>query len=77
MTDEEIHRIAKVTVHEVLQMAGFDISNPQELQRDLQFIRAWRQSSEAVKRQGLLAVVTIILGGILGLIWLAVKGGNS
>lgn len=78
VTEEEAHRIArtaaKEAVHETLQLIGLDINNPADLQRDFQFMRSWRLSSEAVKRQGLLAIVSTLVIGLLGLIYMAFKG---
>ena len=77
MTEDEVQRIAKTAakeaVHETLTLIGLDMSIPADLQRDFQFIRSWRQSSEAVKRQGLLAAVTVLVGGFLGLLWMVLK----
>lgn len=36
----------------------------------------WRTSTETVKRQGLLTAVVIITTGVIGLIWMAIKGTN-
>ncbi len=74
MTDEEARIVAREAVHETLQLIGLDVSNPGDLQRDFQFMRSWRLSTETIKRQGLISAVTVIVAGILGLIWIAVKG---
>jgi len=78
MTSEEAKAIAKAAateaVHGAFQRLGVDEDDWTEVQRDMAFIRSWRQSSDAVKRQGLLTAIGIIVAGGLGLIWLAVKG---
>ena len=77
LTPDEARTIAraaaKEAVHETLELLGMDVNDPREAQRDFAFVRSWRTSSEAVKRQGLLAAVTVLIAGILGLIWMAVK----
>lgn len=76
MTEEEARTVAREAVHETLQLIGLDVNNPADLQRDFQFMRSWRLSTETVKRQGLISAVTVIVAGILGLIWIAIKGNG-
>lgn len=45
-----------------------------EVQKDMQHLRAWRESVATVKRQSLMTAIGIITAGLLGLVWLAVKG---
>lgn len=84
MTDEEItalvKKTAEETAHQVMRQTllvmGVDTSNPLAFQADMQHLRAWRESIATVKRQGLLTAVGIIVAGVLGLIWTAVKAGS-
>lgn len=87
MTDEEIAALVKETAErtaeEVLRRTflslGIDMTNPSAIvsaQADMQHLRAWRNSVETVKRQGLLTAVGIIIAGVIGLIWTAVKAGQ-
>lgn len=84
MTDEEItalvKKTAEETAHQVMRQTllvmGVDTSNPLAFQADMQYLRAWRESITTVKRQGLLTAVGIIVAGVLGLIWTAVKAGS-
>lgn len=80
MTEDEAKSIAKAAateaVHEAFQRLGVDIDDWTEVQRDMAFIRSWRESSEAVKRQGLLTAIGIVVAGVLGLIWLALSKGG-
>lgn len=80
-SSQEVHKIAqevaKATVHEMLLGLGVDFSDPDatiKMQADFAHLRAWRESSELVKRKGLTAAVTVIVSGLLGLIWLAFRG---
>jgi hypothetical protein len=79
MTEDEARSIAKVAAKEALSemliTLGVDPDEPTEMQKDMAFVRSLRESSEAVKRQGLLTAIGILVAGVLGLIWLAVKGG--
>jgi hypothetical protein len=65
---------AKETLHELFLALGVDVDDPTEVQKDMAFLRNWRTSAEAVKRQGIIAAVGIITIGILGLIWNALRG---
>lgn len=73
-TDAEIRSIVKTTVRETLLAMGVDIEDPLEAQKDFQHLRAWRQSVETVKRQGLMTAAGVVALGIIGLIWAAIKG---
>lgn len=77
MTDDEIRGIAKTAareaVREMMVQMGADTSNPAamiEMQKDLQALRDWRQAMEAVKRQGIVTAVGVIVVGLLGLIYM-------
>ena len=74
MTEHEIRKIVAETVDQTLTRLGVDTENPIELQRDLQHLRDWRLAAAAVKKQGLVTAVGIIVAGILGLMWLGLKG---
>ena len=74
MTEHEIRKIVAETVDQTLTRLGVDTENPIELQRDLQHLRDWRLAAAAIKRQGLISAVGIIVAGILGLMWLGLKG---
>lgn len=73
-TDQEVRTIVRATVKETLLALGIDTDEPLEAQKDFQHLRAWRQSSDTVKSQGLVAAVGILVTGILGLVWIALKG---
>ena len=76
MSPDEARTVAKEAVRETMVSLGFDPDNPQEAQRDMVFLRSWRLSTEAVKRTTVVTAVTTIVIGILGLIWLVLKGGQ-
>lgn len=78
MTREEAEDIAQAAAHaaviETLKTLGVDTSNPFEMQRDFAHLRSWRQSVESVQRKSILTIAGIITAGILGAIWMAIKG---
>lgn len=74
MTENEIRRIVAETVDQTLTRLGVDTESPLEFQRDLQHLRAWREAGETIKKQSLMTAVGILIAGVLGLIWLALRG---
>lgn len=81
LTESQIKEIAaeaaRSAVHQTLTELGFDVEKPLDAQADAQFLRGWRIATEEVKRHGLKAAVTVVVTGILGLIWTAVHVGGS
>ena len=78
---EEIRKVAKAaadeTVNRVFLHLGVDVDNPDTLvamRKDFNHLRAWRESTETVKKAGLWAAAGIFTAGVIGLIWRAVKG---
>ena len=69
MTEDEIKKIVTVTVSETLLKMGVNADDPIEAQKDFMHLRSWRQSTEAVKRQSMLAAIGIVTAGMLALIW--------
>ena len=74
MNEAEIRKIVAETVKETLTRMGIPADDPIEVQKDMAHLRAWRESVSTVKRQGLITAVGIVTAGILGLIWVSVKG---
>lgn len=77
MTEAEIRRIVAHAVDETLTRLGIEADEPIEVQKDMQHLRAWRESIATVKRQGIITAIGILTAGIIGAIWLAIKGAPS
>lgn len=73
LTKEELRQLMRETVTEALTKLGMDTSHPLEVQRDFQFVRDWRITTESVKGKAVLAAVGITVVGILSLVWLGIK----
>jgi len=73
MTEDEIKSIARhsaiTAVDEVFQKLGFDTSEPIEIQADMQAVRNWRMSQRTAKKATIYTVVTVLVTGLLALIW--------
>lgn len=74
MTEHELKKIVAEAVSETLLQLGIDASDPVEMQKDMAHLRAWRESVNTVKQQGLVTAIGILVAGALGLIWLALRG---
>ncbi len=74
VTEHELKKIVAEAVTETLLQLGIDASNPVEMQKDMAHLRSWRESVSTVKQQGLITAVGIVTAGIIGLIWLALRG---
>lgn len=77
MNEAEIKKIISETVAETLLTLGVDTDDPVSFQKDMAHLRAWRESMETVRRQSLITAIGIVTAGILGLVWMAIKGGGS
>ena len=78
MTEEEISKIAResarAAVKETLISLGVNADDPIEYQKDMLHLRSWRQSVETVKRQSIITAVGIVIAGVIGAVWVFVKG---
>lgn len=81
MNQADVHEIAeqvaKETVREMFLALGVNANDDNAIiamQKDFAHMRAWRESTETIKRKGLGAAVTVIVTGALGMIWLAFRG---
>jgi len=77
MDEEDIKRIAEEAaeqaVKKTLLALGIDTTKPEailEAQKDMQHLRAWRTSVDTIKTKGILAAITVIVTGTLGVLWL-------
>lgn len=79
MSPDEAKAVAREAaaeaVDETFRRLGIDVTDWKEMQRDFAFVRQWRLSGEAIKRQGIIVAVGVVVVGLLGLIWTSLKGG--
>ena len=70
---DEVDAIALKAVATTLLSFGIDDDDRRELRADLQHLRRWRRSVEQVQSYTFKAVITVIVTGFIGAIWLGVK----
>lgn len=68
MTPDQVEKLAEdvstKTVTKLFLALGANMSDPAEItkiQKDLAHLRAWRESTEAIQKRGLLTVVTVVV----------------
>ncbi len=69
LTRDDMKKMVKETVHETLVSMGMDVDDPLEMQKDFQFNRRWRESSEKATSLTLKIILTTLVTGAIG--WLA------
>jgi uncharacterized membrane protein len=63
-------------VNEVFEKLGIDTSEPIEIQADMQAVRNWRMSQRTAKKATVGTVVTVLVTGLLALIYNAFISGG-
>jgi hypothetical protein len=63
----------KQIVNEVLEQVGLDQQNRAELRADFLYLRKWRKSVEQIHGFTLRALITVVVTGFLGMMWMGVK----
>jgi len=77
LTEKQLHNLVKETVNETLLTLGMNTNDPIEVQKDFQYIREFRVGATAVKRRGVMTLVSLLVTAIAGLIWVSVTGGGN
>jgi len=61
------------TIAAILTSFGIEEEDRKELRADFQHLRRWRKSVEQAQSYTFKAVITIIVTGFVGAVWLGVK----
>jgi hypothetical protein len=73
VTHEEIEEVVAKAVAETLSKLGIEPSDHKELQADFIHLRRWRKSVEQAQSYSLKVVITTLIGGLLGAVWLGIQ----
>ncbi len=68
-----MEEIVEKSVRQTLISLGLATDDPIEMQKDFQYIRSLRTSTESVKSKALLALVGVVVSGMAAAIWLGFK----
>lgn len=66
--DEDLKRVAKLAIEEMMTAWGIDVKNPLEMQEDFAWTRKYRKSAEKVGSAIFIFIAITITGGVVGLI---------
>jgi len=70
---DDVDAIAMRAVATTLASFGIDDDDRRELRADLQHLRRWRRSVEQAQSYTFKAVITVIVAGFVGAVWLGFK----
>ena len=70
---DDIDAIVLRAIATILTSFGIEEEDRRELRADFQHLRRWRKSVEQVQNYTFKAVVTIIVTGLIGAVWLGIK----
>jgi low affinity Fe/Cu permease len=71
--NEKLDETVLKTVSAILTGFGIEDDERKEIKADFRYLRRFRNSAESVHRVGIATMVTVLITGVLGAIWLAVK----
>lgn len=73
LSKEELRELMKESVADALSHLGIDSMSPVEVQKDLQFLRELRLTSERVKNRTIVTLVGLLVAGLAAATWLGIK----
>lgn len=73
LQQDSIDAIVLRAVSSVLASFGIEDDDRKEVRADFQHLRRWRKSVEQAQSYTFKAVITVIVTGLMGAVWLGVK----
>lgn len=70
---DDIEAVVLKTVATILSSFGIEDEDRRELRADLQHLRRWRKSVEQAQSYTFKAVISVIVTGFVGAVWLGIK----
>jgi hypothetical protein len=71
--NNDVDEVVLRTIATILTSFGIEERDRVELRADFQHLRRWRTATEQVQRAGWRAIVTVLVTGLCGLIWLGIQ----
>ena len=71
--DENLDDTVLKTIATILTSFGIEEEDRKELRADFQHLRRWRKSVEQAQSYTFKTIVTVLVGGFLGALWLGIK----
>jgi hypothetical protein len=73
LTTSDVDHVALKTIATILTSFGIEREDRIELKADFNHLRRWRKSVEQAQSYTFKAVITIIVTGFMGAVWLGIK----
>lgn len=70
---KDLKEVVSMAVEETLIRLGLDMSDPIEIQKDMAFLRSVRVTTADVQHKGFLAVVSLCVAGLAGVVWAGIR----
>ena len=70
---EHLYALVLRTIATILTSFGIEEEDRRELRADFQHLRRWRKSVEQAQSYTFKAVITVIVSGLVGAVWLGIK----
>ncbi|OIQ65205.1 hypothetical protein GALL_532400 [mine drainage metagenome] len=70
---DDIDAVAVRAIATILTSFGIEEEDRRELRADFQHLRRWRKSVEQAQSYTFKAVITVIVTGLVGAVWLGIK----
>ncbi len=71
--NNEVDEVVLRTIATILTSFGIEEEDRAEIRADFIHLRRWRKSVEQAQGYSLKAIVTVIVGGVIGAFWLGFK----
>lgn len=71
--EDALQRVVHASVTETLTSLGLQPEDPRAMQRDLQFLRELRETTESIRRKGILVLVTTLIAAGLAALWAGIR----
>lgn len=71
--NENLDEVVLKTIATILTSFGIEEEDRKELRADFQHLRRWRKSVEQTQTYAFKTIVTVLVGGFLGALWLGFK----
>lgn len=69
----DVDTVVLKTIATILTSFGIEEEDRKELRADFQHLRKWRKGVEQVERMGWGTIITVIVTGTLGALWVGIK----
>ncbi len=71
--NSEVDEVVLKTIATILTSFGIEEEDRVELRADFQHLRKWRKSIEQTQTYAFKTIVTVIVTGLVGAVWLGIK----